>query len=597
MCGICGIISFNNENMTSTVHNMANKLKHRGPDAEGFLIDTQNGVFLAHRRLSIIDLSPSGQQPLYNENKSLAIVCNGELYGFQQLRNELKQKKHIFYSHSDSEVILHSYEEWGEKTWNKFNCILAAAIYDKNKQSIILARDHLGIKPLFYIITKNGVAFASETKAFFALPETWWRPEINLNNAADLLDMPHLLDQEATLLNNIKMLPPASTIEINLKTQKISAPKKYWKLSINKEYQHLNWQDACKLTEETLSASVQKQMVADVPVGILLSGGLDSSTIAALAQQNTKQPIYTYTAIFDHQLDERSYAKAVSNHIGSQHTEVQINPREVNDRIEEIIYFYDDLRSVDGGLFSLFLIAEKIKKTGIKVLLFGEGSDEIFAGYSWFGLSQKPFSFMPQYMRSAMHHYAVSRTFLQKSNWKHTTKFNNLLNSYNETDICRQVSRMEIEHQLPNHFLMKVDKATMAHGLEGRVPFLDKDLVELAYSLPHQYKYQHKWFNPKRADEKYILKSTIKPYLPKITTERKKHGFLIPMSEVIKSNMDKVHDYVMASNSISKQLLPNKKLESIFNYKTSLYSPMHKEKEFLLWRCFLLDVWAKNYNL
>ncbi len=597
MCGICGIISFNKENMAETTREMAARLQHRGPDAEGFLDDYENGVFLAHRRLSIIDLSDNAKQPLYNEDKSISIVCNGELYGYKDLRNELKSKQHTFSSDSDSEVIIHSYEEWHNSCWNKFNAILAAALYDKQQKKVFLVRDHLGVKPLFYLKTAHGIAFSSEVKAFFVLPKSWWNPEININIAAKLLDMPYLLNQQDTILNSIKMLPPASIIEIDIEKEQIPTPVKYWQLSANHKYKDINWDDACKITEQILLSSVNKQMVADVPVGILLSGGLDSSTIAALAQKKSTQPIHTYTAVFNHQLDERNYAKAVAEHIKSEHHEVPINPLEVNNRIEEIIYYFDDLRSVDGGLFSLFLIMEKIKEKGIKVLLFGEGADEVFGGYSWFGLSQLPFSVMPQYIRSAIHHYAVSRTFMNKSNWKHVAEFNRLAKSYKEKDVFRQVSRMEIEHQLPNHFLMKVDKATMAHGLEGRVPFLDKDLVELAYSLPHEYKYTNKWFNPHRADEKYILKSVAKPYLPAITTSRKKHGFLIPMSEVLKSNLDKVHDYIMASNSISRQLIPSKKLQSIFDYKTSLYSPIHKEKEFLLWRCFLLDVWKKVYNL
>lgn len=579
------------------VHRMTEILRHRGPDADGFFEHPSTGVCLGHSRLAIIDLSEMGNQPFFNEDRTVVLICNGELYGYQETKKELEDLGHCFFSDSDNEVLLHAYEQWGMEAWNRFNGIFAAAIFDIKNRKIFLVRDHLGVKPLFWCLVRQGVAFASEIKAFSALPPEWWTPSLDMAVVSELMDMPYLLDQEQTIFQGVRMLPPASWLEIGLEQNRVEGPHRYWFLKTNPSLEKMDWDSAVSEVEGALLRSVKKQMIADVPVGILLSGGIDSSIITALAQKGSINPVHTFTAVFDHQLDERRYASIVSNHVGSEHTQVIIDPGEINQRIEEIVYYYDDLRSLEGGIFSLYLVSEKIKKYGIKVLLFGEGADEIFGGYSWYGLSLRPFCWMPQFFRSAIHHYAVSRTFSRRSNWQHTRRFNRLVKSYEEKDIFRQVARIEIEHQLPNHFLMKVDKATMAHSLEGRVPFLDRDLVELAFSLPRDYKYAGKWFNFSKPDEKYILRAVGSKYLPQVISSRKKQGFMIPMAEVLKSNPDKVKDYVLAKDSLSRKLLPERVLRKLFDYKTTLYSPVHKEKEFLLWRCFLLDVWASVYNL
>lgn len=583
--------------MAPHVRTMNSALIHRGPDAEGYLDDPTNGVFLGHRRLSIIDLSERANQPLYNEDKTVAVVCNGELYGYKDLQNELTKKGHTFFSKSDTEVFVHAYEEWGIECLKRFNGIFAAVIYDVANARAFLVRDQLGVKPLFYLARPNAVAFSSEIKALFKLPTAIWSPTLDMDTVSELLDFPHLLSQSKTVLHDVYMLPPATHLQVDTNIIRIHEPKRYWSVEYDPAVEKMDWHTACDAVEHALTLSINKQMAADVPVGILLSGGLDSSTVAALAQRNTTLPVRTFTATFNHALDERCFAKTVADHIASNHTEVAISPSDVNNRIEEIAYYYDDLRSVDGGLFSLYLIGELIRHTDIRVLLFGEGSDEIFGGYSWFGLSLKPFSLIPRFFRSSIHHYAVSRTFLRRSNWAHTSRFNSLSKSYGERDIFRQVSRMEIEHQLPNHYLMKVDKATMAHSLEGRVPYLDRDLVNLAFSLNHRFKYAGDWFSFRRPDEKYILKTVASSHLPSTIISRKKRGFLIPMSDVLRSNPDKVRAYVMDPGSLSRRLLPLRTIENLFSYTPSMYSPIHKEKEFLLWRCFMLDTWAKVYGL
>lgn len=600
MCGICGLIapSVPVELARRAVRDMTAALAYRGPDDEGCLDDPERGVYLGHRRLSIIDLSARARQPLFNEDRSLAVVCNGELYGFSTLRDDLTSRGHHFGSRSDSEVIIHAYEEWGEACWERFDGIFAAALYDRNRRRVILARDAFGVKPLLYVRGRDWLAFASEFRALRCLPKELWTPTLDYERAAELLDYPHLLDTEATLIPGMRMLPPAAALSIDPENPgRAVAARRYWTLRCDPATERLGWGEACRAVEADLEAAVDRQMVADVPVAILLSGGLDSSTLAALAARRTREPLRTFTAVFQHELDERVHARAVARHIGADHTEVSIDPAEVNRRFEEIIASYDDLRSVEAGQFSLFIISEKIRPFGVKVLLFGEGADEVFNGYSWYGLTRLPFSALPRPAISALHHYAVSRTFLRASNWRHAARFDRLAAGQGEPDICRRIARMDIEHQLPNFILMKVDRATMAHGLEGRVPFLDRALVERVFSLPRTYKYAGKWIRNSPTDAKHILRAIAARHLPTGIADRKKQGFMISMGEVLKSDAAKVRDYVTASGSLTRRFLTPRKIESLFRYRYARYSPLDKEREFLLWRCFMLDVWASINGL
>ncbi|MFH1888553.1 MAG: asparagine synthase (glutamine-hydrolyzing) [Candidatus Omnitrophota bacterium] len=592
MCGIAGIVCKKEKfDLETQIKEMASILKNRGPDGEGFLLDKSEGVYLGHRRLSIIDLSERANQPLFNEDKSLALVFNGEIYNYIELRDELIAGGHKFISSTDSEVLLHGWEEWGLSLFEKINGMFAFCIYDRVKKEMILARDNIGIKPLYYLDSPGIFAFASESRAFYPLRGRFWKPGINDNILRQMLLFQYVIDKEETLYAQVKKLPAGHYLYYKEDAAEV---KPYWTVRVNPGYSRLKFEEAVRECDEQFNRSIKWQLRSDVPVGILLSGGLDSSLVTAVATRHARQ-VNTFTATFDHKLDERSYAKRCSEYLGTNHAEFNIDPLSINNRIEEIIKYYDDLSSFDGGVFTIYLMAEKIREFNIKVLLVGEGSDELFGGYSWFGLSQAPFRYMPGILRSAAYHYAVSRQFSGWKNIKHSLYMHKIISAFREKDIFRQVSRFEIEHQLPNHFLMKVDHGTMAHSLEARVPYLDKELVGLAFSLPGEFKLKGSFFNFNKNNEKFILREVARKYLPPDIYGRKKRGFSIPIELVLKSNRDKVRDYLISSGSIARTFYSHKEIDGLFTFKNRLYSPVHKQKEFILWRLFLLDVWKRNY--
>lgn len=591
MCGLAGIIGCEkNRDFGVQLKSMVNLLKHRGPDAEGFFVNRKDGVYLGHKRLSIIDLSVNANQPFYNESRDLCLVCNGEIYNFKELKKLLCGRGHRFISNSDSEVIIHGYEEWGEECVEKLRGAFAFAIWDFKKKRLILARDRMGIKPLYYIDKKDYFAFASEAKAFLGL-NGCWSAEINRESLELLLGF-SFIPNNNTLLEGVKKIPPAHFLILE---QGRITFKRYWKLRKNEQFTNLSFSEAAQKLEELLSESVKLRLQADVPIGILLSGGLDSSLIAALAKKVSPSNVHTYTVGYDHPWDERKFAIQVSKHIKSTHHSIQLHPLEVTDRIEELIWHFDGLSTLDAGIFSTYLISEKVKDFGVKVLLVGEGGDETLGGYSWFGLSQLPFKLLPQNLRNTLYYYATNRLLFSKRFFRNVSYFNKRMKEFKENDIFRQIASFELLYQLPNSYLMKVDKATMANSLEARVPYLDHKVVEFTYSLPRQYKIRGNWFNMKKANEKYILREVAKRYLPNEIAMRKKRGFSLPIPQVLKSNIDKIRGYLLSGNSLALSLFSRREIENLFNFKTRLYSPIEKEKEVLLWKLYLLEVWNKLY--
>ena len=556
MCGIFGIIeSEKNRDFGVQLKSMANLLKHRGSDAEGFYIDKKDGVYLGHRRLSIIDLSQNANQPFYNETHDTCLISNGEIYNFKELKDNLQQKGHRFISDNDSEVIVHAYEEWGLECVAKLRGTFAFAIWDLKKKRLILARDRMGIKPLYYIDGKDYFAFASEAKAFLGL-KGCWSAEINRESLELLVGFPFIPNDNA-LLKGVKKVPPAHFLIFE---QGRITFKRYWKLTKNEQFTNLSFLEAAQKLEELLLESVKLRLQADVPIGILLSGGLDSSLIAALAKKVSPTDMHTYTVGHDHPWDERKFAIQVSKHIKSIHHSIQLDPLEITNRIEELMWHFDGLSTLDGGIFSTYLISEKIKDFGVKVLLVGEGGDETLGGYSWFGLSQLPFKLLPQNLRNVLYYYATNRLLFSKRFFKNVSHLSKKMKAFKENDIFRQIASFELLCQLPNSYLMKTDKATMANSLEARVPYLDHKVVEFTYSLPRQYKMCGSWFNMKKANEKYILRKIARKYLPNEIAIRKKRGFSLPIPQVLKSNMDKVKGYLLSHNSLALSLFHRKKI-------------------------------------
>ncbi len=597
MCGIAGFITQSNKYNFKSLSEMINSINHRGPDARGFFIDPKKGIYLAHCRLSIIDLSKNANQPLTNEKNTIYLIYNGEIYNFKSLKNYLIKKGHQFRSKTDGEILIHLYEEEGLKFLHKLNGMFVFALFDKIKHRLILARDRIGIKPLYYFLTNQIFSFASEIKAFKPLGEF----SISKFAIENLLRYQFLPNNHLTILKNIYKLPPGHFLIYNLSNRNFKI-KKYWKLSINKKIRNLNFNEALETFENLLIKSIKLRLIADVKIGIMLSGGVDSSLIAALSSKFFSKQIFTFTAGFESKIDERKWAKKVADFIGSTHTELILNLSEIIKDIENIAFYFDDLSSFDAGLITNYLIAKEIRKRGIKVILLGEGADEIFGGYSWFGLSQIPFKFFPLPVKKFLFYYAISRnySFDPISSFK---EFNKILKSFSKEikNFFDLISYFEITFQLPNHYLMKVDKGSMMASIEARVPYLDHNLVEFGYSLSPSFKLKGKTFSFKNPKEKYLLRKLASKYLPSEIAFRKKKGGMFPVSDFIKLAQSKIKDYLLSKNSLAIEIFGRKKIEKLLkdpiNLGKSNWNFKEVEREIFLWKLFLLELWRNSLKV
>lgn len=587
MCGIAGVLRrAPGPPVGPLAAAMSDALAHRGPDDAGLFESAAHGIALAHRRLSIIDLSPLGRQPITNEDGTVQIVFNGEIYNFQELARELATAGHTFRSQTDTEVIVHAYEEWGESCVTRLRGMFAFAIWDARQAALLLARDRIGIKPLYYVDSPQGIAFASEAKAFRALPAAWWTPRLDDEALPLYLGFPCIWDHSRTMLAGVAKLPPG---HLMVARQGVSRITRYWELREDSAIARLPFAEAVSALDATLTDAVRSHLIADVPVGILLSGGLDSSLVAALAARQSGQ-VRTFTMGFPHRWDERPWAAQVARHLGTVHQDLEVNPALAWDEVTAAAGWFDDLSSADSGLLTTRLMAAKARAHGIKVLLVGEGADEVFGGYPWFGLSQHPFAVLPAGWWWRGYYYGATRQGLRfrpdLSAWR------GVLNGAPRRDPFRTVARMEITRQLPNHLLMKVDKSTMAAGVEARVPYLDHQVVEMAYSFPRAHKLPGYWFRHDQAREKRVLRALAAKYLPAGIATRKKRGFLFPVGEFLTAHGEKIRAVVDHPQSRGLALLGPRARRWLFTPQR--WQPLEWERHMLLWKLLMLELWTQT---
>lgn len=591
MCGIAGIFDPRiRKNWDIEIKKMVGCLKHRGPDQEGFYIDSREGIYFGHSRLSIIDLSERGRQPFFNEDGTIAVIVNGEIYNFQNLRNLLRLKGHQFKSKSDSEVIVHAYEEWGERCVERFRGMFAYAIWDANENKLILARDRLGIKPLYVTNINGAFIFSSETKSFLMLDE--FIPQIDSSSLALYLEFSYIPHQTKTSLKGVEKFPPGH-VGIFRKDGKVL--QKYWDLQV-KEIDNNSFEHALNNLSETMMESVRLRLIADVPIGILLSGGLDSSTITVLARAvDPDFPIQTFTVGSDNQIDERPFARKVSELVKSQHHELEVHENDIINEFDRICWFLDDLIA-DGGAFNTYLMAKKIKGFGLKVLLVGEGADEIFGGYSWY-----KYFFDPK-IRHRMNLVRIHRMNLIRI-WRWYSMittfrfgrgllyFKRLVSGISKSvggDFFKTLQNYDLKFQLPNDLLMKVDKMTMAHSIEARVPYLDHELVEFVYNLPIDLKVL-------AGRRKVILRelAAMKNVPPEICS-RPKLGFQFPIENWLTENvsfMEFARDILLQQNGVISEIGYTRFVKKFFE-STSRSTP----DIFTIWRLLVLSVWHSYYG-
>ena len=631
MCGIAGFIDFNKQTSSEVLQKMTNILKHRGPDGDGHFTDiTDNAMTgLGHRRLSIIDLSNAASQPMQFEN--MHIVFNGEIYNYYEIRDELIKKGHVFLTHSDTEVILHSYKEWGNKCIDRFVGMFAIVIYDKLKQSIFCVRDRAGVKPFFWY-HKNGLfLFASELKAFHQHPN--FHKELNADAVAAFMQYGYVPAPHC-IFNHSYKLPPGHTLTLELKNGKVTI-EKYWDVLdyYNRPKLTISLPEAIAETERILEKAFQYRMVADVPVGVFLSGGYDSTCVTALLQKNSTSKINTFTiGVHDKGLNEAPFAKATAAHLGTNHTEYYCTSREALEIVPDLPYYYDE-PFADSSAIPTTLVS-KLARQKVTVALSADAGDEIFAGYNkydYVGRVKSKIDKTPVPLRKGiatiMKHIPAHRIPYFNHKPLFTTRYKKLMhllkdNSIEELQLNMsciffpdEIDKLFLETpvKLSSNFdnsiqkeyhddlsymmaidyktymlddiLQKVDRASMTVSLEGREPFLDQHIIEFAAQLPSDYKL-HKGI------KKYPLRQIVHQYVPQQMMERPKMGFGIPIADWLKNELKGFVDEVTDTAFLEQQ--------GIFNVDEikKLYKQFYKGKEQLhtkIWYLLMFQMWYKKW--
>ena len=595
---MCGITGFSWED-SSLIRKMTNCIAHRGPDATGYFTDS---VSLGHRRLAIIDLSPKGNQPMFSKDNNIVLVFNGEIYNFKQLKEDLEKKGYIFKSNSDTEVIIVGYEEYGVNICSKLDGMFAFALWDKKNKKIILARDRIGKKPLYYSLQKNNIIFASEIKSILLAGVS---NEINKSVLLDTISCRFSPGCD-TVFSKVKKLPPASVAVFSGGKLKISS---FWHLPplVNK----IN--PSVKIVDDLIEKSVEKRLLSDVPVGVLLSGGLDSSAIVSYMARKTDK-IKTFSVGFPDGIDESKYARIVSEHFQTDHKEIIVDS-EILSYLPKVVWHMDEPLS-DPASLPTYLLCKEVSKH-VKVALSGEGGDEVFGGYDTVNKLDflERINKIPQPIRkvvmapllnglSNIHKYPKKQILnfgadllnsknieesykklyyfpFNKEEIKEYTSSNtqDLLDKYIEkNNLYKSSINFYFKEWLPNDLLMKVDKMSMAHSLEIRTPFLDKYLIEYFFNIPRSYKIN-----------KNLFRKTIANNLPKEIIKRKKQGFSLPISNWFKNRdfLERISHHI---NDLSKRdLFSKSKLDNLIKNPT-VYRNEHK-----LWTLLNVELWHKLY--
>jgi asparagine synthase (glutamine-hydrolysing) len=587
MCGIAGWLLRRGETRDEAdLRAMADAIAHRGPDDRGYFRDSEHGVALAHNRLSIIDLSAAGHQPLLTQSSDVVLVYNGELYNFASLRSQLEEAGHRFVSRTDSEVVLKAFVEWGPACLERFCGMFAFAAWSARDRKLFLARDPLGMKPLYYtsLPRDQGFVFASEIKAFLALRD--FKPRLNSEAVQQFLEFGYTFDEHTTVFEGVCKLPPGSSMEVV--GGSVRPPQPYFELPRRPANERGVGEAEADLYE-TLSEVVGQHLIADVPVGLLLSGGLYSSITAALAARKAR--VTTISMGFaESTLDERPYARIVAKHIRSDHREVTIEPRAISDTLEEVAWYFDDLFA-DWGTVSTRILYRTCRDMGIKVVLVGEGSDEIFGGYPIFDATRR--------LRGPMgwRLFQLYRRYAGRRHGGQFWRFARIMRKYlrdSDGDWFQAVRLFETRNQLPNNYVMKVDKASMSVSVEARAPFLDRRVAELAFSMTGS-----QLLGPE--GPKAVLRSMAERFalLPAEITRRPKMGSSMAAGWMKDSATFRTYakGVILDRDSWVDRLGLRHAMTDYFEENRLGYAFPHGISIFsnLAWRLLLLNLWSRRY--
>ena len=624
MCGITGYISLNNSIPSHQLKKATNLLQHRGPDAEGFYFSEDNKVGLGHRRLSILDLSSSADQPMFSSDGRYVMVYNGEVYNYKELTYKLKDKGASLKTTSDTEVILELFAQQGVQCFKQLNGMFALAIYDIQKHIITIARDHAGVKPLFIYYDQGDFVFASELKAIQSMKKS----QLSINKKAipyflHLGFIPHPL----TIYNNTEKFPAAHFLQIDVNSQSFSTLSSsitfFWKLESKIEMNSINDKKTAKqkLTG-LLFDSVEKQLISDVPLGTFLSGGVDSSLVTAIASKVNTQKINSFSiAIDDGRFNESKYALQVATHLQTQHHEFSVKEKEVLELIGTLMPLYDEPFADSSALPTMMV--SRLAKKYVTVALSGDGGDELFMGYGmhlwakrlsqkWVSPARSGLSAVSKIMSSKYrragnlfdynnkknirsHIFSQEQYFFKENELRDILIYEKFdfekINSNTPTDRKlneeEQQSLWDFNYYLPDDLLVKVDRASMHYSLETRVPLLDYRIMEFAFNLNSELKMKGKIM-------KYLLKEVLFDYVPKQIFERPKQGFSIPLNKWLKTDLN----YLLEKYT-SREIIEQ---HNLLNY--SIVEKLRKEYlsgvDYLfnrLWVIIVLHWWLEENNL
>jgi asparagine synthase (glutamine-hydrolysing) len=599
MCGICGELRFDGRRPgEADVIAMRERIVHRGPDSSGAFVSAAGGAALGFRRLRIIDLSPAASQPMANEDGSVHVVFNGEIYNFQALRQWLAGRGHRFRSRSDTETIVHLYEEKGADAIADLDGMFALAIWDERARRLTLARDRAGKKPLFFLRTDRLFAFASEMKSFFA------HPEIDLELDRDAIPYYFIhgyVPGPATFYQNVHQLEPGSVMTVEEDGR--SAQRRYWRLEYPREADvaPTPYEEAVAAVREQTTRAVERRLVSDVPLGAFLSGGIDSTIIVGLMSRLTTEPVKTFSIGFegDAAYDETAFARLAAAHFGTAHTEFRVAPNAL-DLVDTLIWHYDgpfgDSSAVPTAIVS------KLAREHVTVVLTGDGGDEVFAGYRrfWAAIESER---LPRAITRAgralvsrlptpaheRHWLADAGRFFRAASAsfdERTTAWNSIffydLPSLLAPDFAASIAPIRLLHYLDaerthmdgrsplsralhanftsylaDDLLVKVDRCTMAHSLEARSPFLDRRLVEYVAALPDRFKLRGR-------TTKAILRDAFADLLPAAIERRGKMGFGVPLGRWFRDSLrEYMRETLLASDARYREMLSGAYVEQL----------------------------------
>lgn len=636
MCGIAGFIDFNNITSKEHLIKMTDALEHRGPDGADYEVYDQptTQVGFGHRRLSILDLSNHAKQPMHY--KDFVLCFNGEVYNFKEIKQELAVLGHAFTTESDSEMILHAFEEWGKKCVDRFIGMFSVAILDKKKNQVLCLRDRTGVKPFFYYYKDGLFLFASELKSFHQHPN--FSKKINIDSVAAFMQYgnvptPHCIFEDSMKLkaghhltidlNNI----PSNIIELN--------QVQYWNVydSYNSPKLDISYNDAKTETESILKSSFEYRMVSDVPVGVFLSGGYDSACVTALLQKERTEKLKTFTiGVPDIGLNEAPYAKDLAKHLGTDHTEINCTEKEAIDMIPDLPYFFDE-PFADSSAIPTTLVS-KMAREKVTVALSADGGDEIFAGYNRYDYMMKygkKLNSIPGFARKSMvgimNNVSSDRIPILKNKYNFHNRYEKLKNVlYNPSNenimfsLSQQFTNAQMKDFMANDFseletsyinkelvnsysplsymmaidyqtyllddiLQKVDRSTMTHSLEGREPFLDHRIIEFAAKLPNEYKYHN-------GVKKRIIRDIVHQYIPSEMMDRPKMGFAIPIANWLTNELKDLVEEFISESKIKKQGLFN--WEYISRIKSDFFNGK-KEYDTKIWYILMFQMWYAKW--